>query len=79
VYNWYNDFKNGKLTDICDFPRSDKPRETTTQDMKEQVKQLILKSDSMRTNDLLYETEIPKTSLLTILSELKTKKLKSKN
>jgi len=46
--------------------------------MKEQVKQLILESDGMRTNDLLYETGIPKTSLLTILSELKAKKLKSR-
>ena len=57
---------------ICDLPRSGSPRETT-QDMKEQVKQLILESDGMRTNDLLYETGIPKTSLLTILSELKAK------
>ena len=77
VYNWY-DFKGGNRIDICDLPRSGKPRETMTQDMKEQVKQLILESDGMRTNDLLYETGIPKTSLLTILSELKAKKLKSR-
>ena len=71
VYNWYNDFKGGNRKDISDLPRSGRPRETTTQDMKEQVKQLILESDGMRTDDLLYETGIPKTSLLTILSELK--------
>ena len=76
MYNWYNDFKGGNRTDISDLPR--RPRDTTTQDMKEQVKQLILESDGMRTNDLLYKTGIPKTSLLTILSELKAKKLKSR-
>ena len=41
---------------MSDLPRWDRPRETTTQDMKEQGKQPILESDGMRTNDLLYET-----------------------
>ena len=77
VYNWYNDFKDGKRTDIEDMPRSGRPRETTDEANKEWVKELILESDGMRFSDLMYETGIPRTSLQRILSELNAKKLKS--
>jgi hypothetical protein len=44
----------------------------------EKVKQLILDSDGMRTEDLIYETGIPETSLLRLLKEIRAKKLKSR-
>ena len=34
VYNWYNDFKDGRRTDIEDLPRSGR-RRTTDEDTKE--------------------------------------------
>jgi len=73
VYNWYNDFKDGKRTDVGDLSRSGRPRTSTTQDNKELVKDLILESDGMRTQDLLYETQIPETSLWRILTEIGAK------
>lgn len=78
VYRWYNDFKEGKRTDVSDLPRSGRPRETTSQESMENVKQLILDSDGMRTEDLIYETGIPKTSLLRLLQEIGARKLKSR-
>jgi len=63
VYNWYNDFKDGRRTDIEDLPRSGRRRTTTDEETKEYVKELIMESEGMRTEDLLYETGIPKTSL----------------
>ncbi len=48
VYDWYNDFKEGKRTSIEDLPRSGRPRTSTDEDNKEWVKQLILESDGMR-------------------------------
>jgi transposase len=78
VYNWYNDFKDGKRTDITDLPRSGRPRETTTEENKEMVRQLILESDGMRTEDLLHETGIPNSSLMRLLNEIGARKLKSR-
>ena len=42
------------------------------------VKQLILESDGMRTEDLLHETGFTKTSLLRLLHEIGAKKLRSR-
>ena len=78
VYNWYNDFKDGKRTDIEEMPRSGRPRETTDEANKEWVKELILESDGMRFSDFMYQTGIPRTSLQRILSELNAKKVKSR-
>jgi hypothetical protein len=78
VYLWYHDFKERKRTDVSDLPRSGRPRETTTQENIEKVKQLILDSDGMRTEDLIYETGIPQTSLLRLLKEMGARKLKSR-
>lgn len=78
VYKWYNDFKSGARTKVTDEPRPGKPRTVTTEANKERVRQLILESEGMRTDDLLYETDIPYRSLLRILDDLKAKKLKSR-
>lgn len=75
---WYHDFKEGIRTNVSDLPRSGRPRETTTQESMEKVKQLILDSDGMRTEDLIYETGIPETSLLRLLKEIGARKLKSR-
>ncbi len=74
---WYHDFKEGIRTDVSDLPRSGRPRETSQENM-ENVKQLILDSDGMRTEDLIYETGIPETSLLRLLKEIGARKLKSR-
>jgi hypothetical protein len=42
------------------------------------VRQLILESDGMRTEDLLYETQLSHTSLWRILQEIGAIKLKSR-
>lgn len=63
VYNWYKDFKDGKKTDTSDQPRSGRPRTTTDEDNKEKIRQLILDSEGMRTEDLVYETQLSKTSV----------------
>jgi hypothetical protein len=42
------------------------------------IGQLILESDGMRTEDLLYETKLSHTSLLRLLKEIGAKKLKSR-
>jgi [histone H3]-lysine36 N-dimethyltransferase SETMAR len=42
------------------------------------VKQLILESEGLRTEDLLYETQLSKDSLLRILKEINAKKIKSR-
>lgn len=78
VYDWYNDFKEGKRTSIEDLPRSGRPRTSTDEDSKEWVKQLILESDGMRFFDLMYVTGIPRTSLQRILNEIGAKKIKSR-
>ncbi len=69
VYRWYGDFKEGRRVDISDQPKSGRPRETTNEENKEMVKQLILESEGMRTEDLIHETGLPRTSLMTILKE----------
>lgn len=75
VRQWYHDFKEGKRTDASDLPRSGRPQETTTQENMEEVKQLILDNDGMRTEDLIHETGIPETSLLRLLKEMAARKL----
>lgn len=50
----------------------------TTEDNKEMVRQLILESEGMRTEDLLYETGFSETSLWRILQEINAKKVKSR-
>jgi len=75
---WYHDFKEGIRTDVSDLPRSGRPQEATTQENMESVKQLILDSEGMRTEDLIYETGTSKTSLLRLHGEIGARKLKSK-
>jgi len=58
VYTWY------------DLPRPGRPRETTDEAHKEWVKELILESEVMTTQDLIYETDIPETSLRRLLKEI---------
>ena len=78
VYVWFKDFKEGKRVDIGDLPRSGRPRETTDEENKEWVKDLILESDGMNTNDLLYETNLPETSLRRLLNEIGARKILSR-
>ena len=78
VYEWYNDFKDGKRTSIEDSTRSGRRRTVTDEGNKEWVKELILESDGMRFSDLMYETGIPRTSLQRILTELGARKIKSR-
>jgi len=78
VYRWYGHFKEGKRTDIEDLPRSGRTGKKTDEDTKEYIKELIMESEGMRTEDLLYETELPKTTLQRILTEIGAKKKMSK-
>jgi hypothetical protein len=78
VYTWYGNFKQGKRTDVSDRPIPGRPREVTTEYNKEKVRQLILESEGMRTEDLLYETGFSESSLLRILSEINARKIKSR-
>ena len=73
VYNWYNDFKDGKRTSTEDLPKPGRTREVTDDDTKETIKELILDSEGMSTEDLLYETGMSKTSLLRVLNEIGAK------
>ncbi len=75
---WYHDFEERIRTDVSYLPRSGRPRETISQENMENLKQLILDSDGMRTEDLIYETGIPETSLLRLLKEIGARKLKSR-
>lgn len=78
VYNWYEDFKHGRRTDVSDLPKPGRTRSVTTEDNKEMVRQLILESEGMRTEDLLYETQLSESGLLRILKEINAKKIKSR-
>ena len=78
VYNWYNDFKDGKRTDIEDLPKSGRPRTTTDDATKEWVKELILNSEGMKTSDLVYETGVPESSLKRLLKEIGARKIMSR-
>lgn len=78
VFQWYKDFRDGTRTEIADRPVPGRPRTSTNEANKEWVKQLILESEGMKTNDLIYETGIPKTSLLKILDEIGAKKVSSR-
>lgn len=70
VFQWYKDFKEGKRTDVSDLPKTGRLRVTTDDDNKEIVRQLILESEGMRTEDLMYETNLPHTTLLRLLKEI---------
>ena len=78
IYNWYMDFKDGSRTDIEDRPRAGRPRETTDDENKELVKELIIESEGMTTQYLMYETDIPETSLRRILEEIGAKLVMSR-
>ena len=78
VYNWYGDFKDGKRTDITDQPRPGRTRTATDDENKEIIRQLILESEGMRTEDLVHETQFSKSSLLRLLKEIGAKKIKSR-
>jgi hypothetical protein len=78
VYNWYNDFKQGRRTDVSDLPKPGRQRTMTTDDNKEKVRQLILESEGMRTEDLIYETSLSKYALYTTLQEIGARKIKSR-
>lgn len=78
VYTWYRDFKDGRRFDVSDIPKPGRPREVTTEENKEMIKQLILESEGMRTEDLLYETGMSQSSLSRLLSEIGARKLKSR-
>lgn len=78
VYTWYNDFKDGKRTDIENLPGPGRPRDVVTEENKEMVRQLILESEGMSTEDLLYETQMSHTSLWRLLKEIGAKKIKSR-
>ena len=77
VYNWYGDFKHGRRTDVSDLPKPGRTRVVTTEDNKETVRQLILESEGLRTEDL-HETQLSESSLLRILKEINAKKIKSR-
>jgi transposase len=78
VYDWYKDFKEGRRTDTCNLPKPGRPREATNEENQEMVRQLILEGAGMRTEDLLYETQLSHTSLWRILQEKGAIKLKSR-
>jgi len=78
VHFWYREFKDGKRTDVDDIPKPGRPREVTNEENKEAVKELIMESEGMRTQDLLYETQLSESSLLRILREINAKKIKSR-
>ena len=78
VYKWYGDFRDGKRTDITEQPRSGRPRTATDDENEERIRQLILESEGMRTEDLVYETQFSKSSLLRLLKEIGAKKIRSR-
>jgi len=78
VYRWYNDFKDGTRTDIHDIPHPGRTRVVTNEEQKEKIRQLILDSEGMRTEDLEYETGISHSSLMRLLKEIGAKKVKSR-
>jgi len=78
VYEWYMDFKDGTRTDIEDLPRAGRPREVIDDDHKDWVKELILESEGMRTQDLQYETGMSETSLRRLLKEIGARKIMSR-
>ena len=78
VYNLYGDFNDGKRTDISDLPKPGRPRTATSEENKETIKQLILESDGMRTEDIIYETGLSQASLYRLLKEIGARKIKSR-
>ena len=78
VYNWYGDFKKGRRTDVADLDKPGRPRTVSGDDTKETIKQLILESEGMRTEDLIYETGLSQATLYRVLNEIGARKIKSK-
>lgn len=78
VYRWYSDFKTGKRLDTADLPIPGRPREVSTEDNKEKVRELIMENEGMRTEDLLWETQFSESTLWRILQEVGAKKIKSR-
>ena len=78
VYNWYGDFKEGRRTDVSDLPKPGRTRTVTDDDNKETIKGLIIESEGMRTEDLIYETGLSQASLYRLLKEIGARKIKSK-
>lgn len=78
VYNWYGHFKEGRRTDVSDLPKPGRTRTVTDDDNKETIKGLIIESEGMRTEDLIYETGLSQASLYRLLKEIGARKVKSK-
>ena len=78
VYRWYNDFKEGTRTDVSDQPKPGRPRTVTNEENKEMIRQLILESDGMKTEDLIYETGMSHSTLHRLLTEINARKIKSR-
>jgi hypothetical protein len=78
IYFYYKEFKEGRRTDISEQPRSGRSRTTTDDVTKENVRQLILESEGMRTEDLMYETGLPHSTLLRLLNEISARLIRSR-
>ncbi len=59
-------------------PKSGRSRATTDDVTKENVRQLILESEGMRTEDLMYETGLPHSTLLRLLNEISARLIRSR-
>jgi hypothetical protein len=78
VYYWFNEFKQGKRTDISDLPKPGRTPIVTSDDNKQKVRELILESEGIRTEDIIYELKLSESSVLRILHDIGAKKLKSR-
>ena len=78
VYFWYGEFKQGRRTEVSDLPKPGRTPVVTSEENKELVRQLILESEGMRMDDLMYETQMSHSSLINVLKDIKAKKLRSR-
>lgn len=78
IYFYYKEFKEGRRTDVSEQPKLGRSRTTTDDVTKENVRQLILESEGMRTEDLMYETGLPHSTLLRLLNEISARLIRSR-
>lgn len=78
VYRWYSDFRDGKRTDVTDLTHPGQLPTVNTEENKERVRQLILDSEGMRTEDLMYETGMSQSTLSRLLADIGARKIRSR-
>ena len=69
VQRWMKDFNEGKRTNLVDAPRSGRPRSTRTEELSNQVADLIKDDPHLSSRDIAELLSCNQTTILRILSD----------